>query len=380
MRYPALEGLRGLAALVVVIHHHLLVLPTIFPYPTDATGVLAVLLYSPLHLLWAGGEAVLLFFMLSGFVLSLSTWEGRPVQMQEFIIKRIWRIWVPCIVAVTLAFGAAELIGPSVLPTASTWFNSIWQAANLRAYSEHLLMLGGIDSYNQAFIPVVWSLKWEMWGSLLLPLVLLAASQRSALVIAGSAISLWVYWQGGGGSAVNQGLLRFLPMFVLGALLAYHSSRVAAWIQHQTHLTQMLLLALALLIIPFQWYSFTGAPSPTRSIINDYAVLSGAALLIALALGCSNVKQWLEHPFILWLGRISFSIYLYHALVLTVLVRLGTPYLPRPLLILLSLGLTFAVSHFAYEKIESPAMQYRRKLKNNYSLRNSNSTNVKNNT
>ncbi|MFB9994443.1 acyltransferase family protein [Deinococcus oregonensis] len=367
MRYPALEGLRGLAALVVVIHHHLLVLPTLFPYAENATGLAAVFLYSPVHLVWAGGEAVLLFFVLSGFVLSLSTWEGHPLKMPEFIIKRIWRIWIPCLIAVTLAFGAAKLVGPQAISGTSPWFNAIWQQANMTAYIDHLLMLGNMDRANQAFIPVVWSLKWEMWGSLLLPLILLVACQRSAIVIAGSAGVLAYYWWAGGGSAVPEGLLRFLPMFVLGATLAYHRTEVTAWIQRQTQSVQRLLLMLAVVIIPFQWYGFSNAPSFARSAINDYAALTGAALLIVLALGCNGVNRWLERPIVLWLGRISFSVYLYHALVLTVVVRLGHQFLPLPVLMLLSFGLTFIVAHIAYDRIERPAMRYGQQIMRRYS-------------
>lgn len=64
-RLRELDSLRGLAALSVVFHHYLLIFPQIMPSvanpdATDAalSPLLRALIYSPLHLVWAGYEAV----------------------------------------------------------------------------------------------------------------------------------------------------------------------------------------------------------------------------------------------------------------------------------------------------------------------------------
>ncbi|ALE82194.1 acyltransferase family protein [Pseudonocardia sp. HH130629-09] len=74
-RVPALDGPRGVASLVVVVNHCLMTDPTLAAVAAGtgraAPGTLAWwLAYTPLHLVWAGTEAVLLFFVLSGFVLT----------------------------------------------------------------------------------------------------------------------------------------------------------------------------------------------------------------------------------------------------------------------------------------------------------------------
>lgn len=73
------DGLRGVAAVVVLIHHSLLTVPSLASayYPTTVTAIAWskswLITYTPLHLIWAGTEAVCLFFILSGFVLTLPT-------------------------------------------------------------------------------------------------------------------------------------------------------------------------------------------------------------------------------------------------------------------------------------------------------------------
>ena len=77
-RMHSLDGLRGVAALVVVVHHLLLTLP----WFADRVGLGQLgtkgqftfswhnlFEYTPLHILYGGTEAVVIFFVLSGFVL-----------------------------------------------------------------------------------------------------------------------------------------------------------------------------------------------------------------------------------------------------------------------------------------------------------------------
>jgi peptidoglycan/LPS O-acetylase OafA/YrhL len=81
-RIGALDGLRGVAAGVVLVHHALMSDPglaTAYTRPeAGESGWRSVLLYSPLHVLWGGTQAVFVFFVLSGYVLALPAAAGRP--------------------------------------------------------------------------------------------------------------------------------------------------------------------------------------------------------------------------------------------------------------------------------------------------------------
>lgn len=356
MRYPALDALRGIAALGVVLHHHLLTLPQIFPYPQGATGPLAWLLYSPLHVLWGGQEAVYFFFVLSGFVLTLGVWQGQALDMATFVPRRLWRIWVPMVVAVTVAWGCRALIGHAPLGGVSEWFNWSWQAPAAPAYAQHLLMLGRMDHLPTAtaFVPVVWSLKWEMWGSLLLPLVILVARQRGlvllgvlGLVVLGTAATAYgTFWRN---------MVTYLPMFVLGAVLARHREGLARWVSGVPMWTRPALFVLAALLLGAHWYRYP--LDGWRLHAADMLTLTGAAIMLCLALGWTGLRALLLRPALQWLGQVSYSLYLYHTLVLLVVVRLGHNVLPLPALLLLSLALSFPVAHLAWRWVELPAMR-----------------------
>lgn len=81
-RLSSLDGLRGIAAVVVLIHHALLTLPQLADAYYDMDGLSEIslawiLTYTPLHVFWAGAEAVSLFFILSGIVLTLPVLRAR---------------------------------------------------------------------------------------------------------------------------------------------------------------------------------------------------------------------------------------------------------------------------------------------------------------
>jgi peptidoglycan/LPS O-acetylase OafA/YrhL len=79
-RIGSLDALRGVAALAVVIGHALpMGLPQVPP-------VVAVAL---------GRVSVIAFFVLSGFVLSLPYFDGRPLPYPAFVVRRLCRIYLP---------------------------------------------------------------------------------------------------------------------------------------------------------------------------------------------------------------------------------------------------------------------------------------------
>jgi peptidoglycan/LPS O-acetylase OafA/YrhL len=162
LRYFELDSLRGLAALIVVLHH-LRLLWQSDAEPSSSTCRAFLDLVAPF-----GAEAVMMFFVLSGFVLSLPAVNGRPQTYPTFITRRIFRIYVPYLAALAFAVaGAFWLHGGSF---GSEWFSGSWpEPVNWHLVGQHILFLGNYDT--DQFNPPIWSLVYEMRISLFFPLL-----------------------------------------------------------------------------------------------------------------------------------------------------------------------------------------------------------------
>src|ERR1700677_1903882 len=96
-RFIELDALRGLAACAVIFLHYSSV-PMELP-----TWLADLIAYTPFFLLVCGTQAVVFFFVLSGFVLSLPYIRGSSEPYLAFIIKRVFRIYIPYLVAIGFA-------------------------------------------------------------------------------------------------------------------------------------------------------------------------------------------------------------------------------------------------------------------------------------
>ena len=87
-RITSLDGLRGAAALVVVIYHVFLVQPSLAAPHLDPNAPLGAVewlaTFTPLHLMWAGPEAVFVFFVLSGLVLALPVADTGRLDLRDY--------------------------------------------------------------------------------------------------------------------------------------------------------------------------------------------------------------------------------------------------------------------------------------------------------
>ncbi|HWJ80334.1 MAG TPA: acyltransferase family protein [Niallia sp.] len=139
-RIEQLDSLRGLAALSVMFSHFMIVYNINFIY-THVMGISETWYrYSPFHFFWAGHEAVIFFFVLSGFCLALPFLGETKVKYNEYIIKRFLRIYIPCIVSVILAVFLKSLINLNK-QTSSDWVNTMWvTSSSTLNFIEHLML------------------------------------------------------------------------------------------------------------------------------------------------------------------------------------------------------------------------------------------------
>jgi len=102
VRIPALDGLRGIAILLVLLRHSL------FGMPTNSRFLAKILAAG--QLTWSGVD---LFFVLSGFLIGGILLDAResPRYFQTFYIRRAYRI-LPLYLAITLFFLMRHLLSP----------------------------------------------------------------------------------------------------------------------------------------------------------------------------------------------------------------------------------------------------------------------------
>lgn len=325
-RLAALDGLRGVACLVVLAHHALLTVPVFAAASSDpvasrarATPLELALTWSPLHLLWEGTGAVWVFFVLSGYVLVRQVREPASFDWLAYYPQRLARLYLPVFGAVALAALLIALFGEADHgAAASAWMQRRTEDVTVRGVVADSTLLGGAGFT----VSPLWSLQWEVWFSLLLPLFVLAVRPRQAArrpLWIGLTMPLAVL------AIVGLGGLEYLAVFLVGAVLAAaHESieRLVARITCRRSATAILWTGCALwvvIMLPARWTlsGISVVPAWTHQLLS----VSAAAVVVVMALHCRTAVRLLTVRVLLWCGAISFSLYLVHEPIVVALVR-----------------------------------------------------------
>jgi peptidoglycan/LPS O-acetylase OafA/YrhL len=316
-RLPELDSLRGLAALTVVLHHFGLIWPE-WLNSVDGPGFHHARI-GLLYPLYAGHEAVMLFFVLSGLVLALPYTRARSrPPYRGYLVRRVLRIYGPYLAALALSIaGAAWLHGPH-----SGWPEAFWsQPISTKLVLEHIGFIGVYDLDQFNF--VIWSLVYEMRISIVFPLLcLLILRLRPAIAIllalAGSlpaivfarhhssltpAYNLWMTFH-------------FMAFFILGILLASHLSTIRAWYTGLHRMQRIALFAASFLAYNLSGRVSIHIPDLVAQLAGDWGVVLGAIGYIIVALNSAPARRLLNSAVPAFLGRISYSLYLVHAPIL----------------------------------------------------------------
>ncbi len=307
-RLETLDSLRGLAASAVVASHLLHVRPAFGTRPWHGP-VLPwewALKATPLSVLVDGHAAVLVFFVLSGLVLSGPLLAPTPPRFGTFAFKRVLRLYPPYAAALLGSAALQAWLGAGAPHGPSLWLADNWtDPFSLATVADYALMLGD----RLALDNPIWSLDYEMRISLLLPLLLLPVRRwrpAAPLLAAGLLAAGWRLQPWGAPHAVWAGTL-YAGMFLLGTALADQVGRLRA-VRPGWPALAMLACAWAALFLVWR--------EPMESV--------GAAMLVASVLMPGAPAALCETRVARFLGRISFSLYLVHVpLLMAVLAVLG---------------------------------------------------------
>jgi peptidoglycan/LPS O-acetylase OafA/YrhL len=349
-RLDSCESLRGIAISLVFFYHFLGSLRGYAPNP-HANAMTA--------LLFGGSTGVDLFFVLSGFLLSLPYFRGSPLTLWPYFTNRALRI-LPMYYLMILC--------------ALAWTGGHWRAA-LGAAVFRDVRPGDLG----AFSLVWWSLQIEVQFYLALPLVIFLARRKwERLLLAAGILGLCLcYWRLASPSAspfwVGQRntLLGRWPQFAAGMAAAWVHHRHGPALQKLGERprrwlgTLLALIALASMDgIMLHCMRHLGPLMHTRWYAHYmYMSILWAVFLIALVDLRPAFRKLVVNPVLHRLGTWSYSIYLVHGVFMIYFVlrlnihasdqQLGR-YLPNLLLFVTVAGLTLVASAMTYLLVEKP--------------------------
>ena len=346
-RVTQLDGLRGIAALVVVACHVLSTLPGIGSVVEgdrsaglSTAGEWAV--FSPLHILWNGTPAVHVFFVLSGFVLVLPFTRPGAKGWAQYYAKRFFRLYLPAWASLAVAVALILLIPRTASPLQSPWADMYVVDPTVGQVLKDASLMLNASTINTP----LWSLKWEVAFSLLLPAYVFLALRwrRFWYLKIGLALLLAAV-----GAVQDIEWLSYLPIFAIGAVLGVERERLGELTRRWPRVVWFFVAAAGLFMANAEWIS------PEKPMTGVRAVVTvGAMLLVLLFVFCASAARLGNTAVAQWLGRVSFSLYLVHLpIILAGVTLLRSVSLPLALAVSVAASLVIAELFFRY--VEQPS-------------------------
>lgn len=312
----ALDGLRGLAALYIVAHHARIDLWEGSHRALASGGFAALLAFATVPLRY-GAEVVLLFFLLSGFVIhlrqaqSFARGEHPSFQTIGFLRRRATRLVPPLLFALVLTAGldaAGSRADASV-------YAAYAEGRSAFAFAMNALFLQGFAAPTFGSNSALWSLAYEAIFYAIYPLWLLARARFGARAAFGGTFALGV---GGiamhiASPAIGWTVAPYFGVWLLGAL-------VAEAFAHGVSLRAPAVLLIAGMALLVPSLVAPGALDPT---VQSVIVGSGLALMMLLfVLHPAGRGAASELARLSGLGSRSYTLYVVHTPLLLCLAAL----------------------------------------------------------
>jgi peptidoglycan/LPS O-acetylase OafA/YrhL len=353
-RIPALDGVRGVAILLVFCVHYFALFGVLLRHDTLSTRAGQFL-----HDL--GYYGVDLFFVLSGYLIYGRIIKGRSTY-RHFLRRRIERIY-----PVFLSIFALYLLLSVAVPEKSKLPHDGLSAFLL---ANAALLPGMVDI--QPVITVAWSLSYEMTFYLLAPIIVVMfklrewpAARRAQFWLGATVICFTLSW-------LDLFPRPSLAMFLPGMLL-FDWKESARYVGTVSRRAELGTGAFILLSLPFASVVEAGLFLPSYPRWSPFAHLvvhmglvglAGFLLLWLALVNSSRMNCALCWKPLRWLGNISYTYYLLHGLVVNALAFVLFLWLRPPItpimywgLMLLCLGGSIVASALCYLAIERPIQE-----------------------
>jgi peptidoglycan/LPS O-acetylase OafA/YrhL len=309
-RIVGLDGIRGIAALFVVLHHCFLASYPGYPRMTGPWWA-GWLIY--------GHLAVVVFIVLSGFSLGIAP-ARRGWQLDSLVkyaYRRAWRILSAYWPALAFSMWMAWVFVPQP-------GEGMPNARSALVYGLLVQDVTGAPSPNGAF----WSIAIEAQLYLLLPVLLMLMREHgAALMVASVTVPVLVIGTFSPSVSVIGLFSRFTPQLAVGFTLGVLAAGLATDGRWQR--VPLLWLAAAAALPPLVLIAVEGSTWAVEHYFwVDLAVIPAIALLLA-AIGAGRARRVsgvLDVPPLRSLGGFSYSLYLIHApIVVAIAARIVVP-------------------------------------------------------
>jgi len=363
--FPNLNGLRFIAALIVLISHVELI--------KSAMGLNNK--YKLMEHLNLGGFGVYFFFVLSGFLITYlllkEKYENKTISIKDFYVRRILRIW-PLYYLIVIA-------GFFILPHIDVIKLNFYSDHFLKLFNEnlilYLLILPNLAFSIFSAVPHIgqsWSIGVEEQFYLFWPLIIkkFKPTVKFILIVLFSILLLKILFFIIATNYSNYNLIVIFKKFIamskfesmiigaFGALILFEKKEKLLLI----FLNKKLFYFSVLCFIPLNYFLF-------YNVLQNgiHVIISFMFLVIILNLVYNpKYKTLLENKILNYLGSISYGIYMYHLMVIPFAIAVFKPINENSLLFNLlvyffSIVISILISGLSFKFYESHFLRIKKK-------------------
>jgi peptidoglycan/LPS O-acetylase OafA/YrhL len=377
LRY--LDGLRGVLAIIVFVHHFFYIFyPDIIfggnyqEYQKPGWSFDKIFAFTPLNLLFNPGAAIHFFFLLSGYVQSFHYFNHPEITiLQKSFFKRYFRLTIPVLAVLLIVYAchSLHLIRKDLIPvhavTEGFTKSTLPNKYDLREVIRAALVVH-VYLKNYTYYQVLWTMPIELMNSWMVFILLFVGHQVKNIR---KLLLFWIVVQ-----------LFFLQAFysvafTLGMLLCYFQTYSAPFKDLFTRSPVRILCFTVGLY--FASYPFVGYEKSTVNTMygpisffekhpHIISYLVGDLLLFCFIMYSSRLTNLLSKPIFIFFGNISFMFYLFHFILLFTFSPVFYAGLPSMWNVGLKLGLTgissfivtTAISYLLYQFIDKPGIHW----------------------
>jgi peptidoglycan/LPS O-acetylase OafA/YrhL len=334
---PSLDGLRAVSIILVVVSH---ISTNLFAYHKDFFESNKMLLFIQTCLTFYGRLGVVVFFVISGFLITTLLLKDQELDLKKFYFRRTLRIFPPYYFYLIVIFLAGPASGfLAAITYTSNYFSLSWNLAH------------------------TWSLAVEEQFYLILPFAMLVLGRKKgyllplAAIVVCPLIRLVYLWNNPGHYVEFSEFEAIADSLAIGCLLAHFRRGL-----HENKIYLRLLNSPLIAILPFLIFLISSLPAVPKynnkmifvallapfqnlciTLIIDYCVTNSESLVGKIL----NIQP------LAFIGIISYSIYLWQQPLLN-------PALNAPLILKIMMIPIFALCSYYF--VEKPFLELRHGL------------------